>query len=137
MNYSSAEGLGGAGAVMSQRSQLYSNSLQRLETAYMNGWRQAFNKYFKVRGFSGFIDKFDLHMQPIITQLETVQAEKRDAAVSQATSLIDMLKGMGVTDPNVYRTATIEALNSAFPQTASALNSIDIDVTEETEEGGI
>ena len=76
-------------------------------------------------------------MQPIITQLETVQAEKRDAAVSQATSLIDMLKGMGVTDPNVYRTATIEALNSAFPQTASALNSIDIDVTEETEEGGI
>lgn len=37
MNFSSNEGLGGAGSVLSQRSALYANSLQRLETAYMEG----------------------------------------------------------------------------------------------------
>lgn len=135
MNYSSAEGLGGAGAVMSQRSQLYSNSLQRLETAYINGWREGMNKYFIQRGFSGYVNQFDLHMQPIITQLETVQSEKRDAAVSQAQSLVDLLKTVGITDPAIYKIAAVEAINSSFPQVAAALSGADIDVTS-SEEGG-
>ena len=46
MNYNSAEGLGGAGAVMSQRSALYANCLQRLQNAYIQGWREAINTLF-------------------------------------------------------------------------------------------
>ena len=46
MNFSSNEGLGGAGSVLSQRSALYANSLQRLESAYIAGWTDALNKYF-------------------------------------------------------------------------------------------
>ena len=59
MNFSSAEGLGGAGAVMSQRSALYGNSLQRIETAYKEGWRSAMNKYFIEHGMSGMVDTTD------------------------------------------------------------------------------
>jgi len=135
LNYSSAEGLGGAGAVMSQRSQLYSNTLQRIEMAFMNGWREALNQYFISRGRSGWVDQYDLHMQPIITQLETVQSEKRDAAVSQASSLIDMLKSVGITDTKSYKIALVEALNSVFPQTANIIASSNIDVTSSSDEG--
>ena len=66
MNFSSAEGLGNAGSVMSQRSALYANRLTRLETAYKNGWTDALNKYFLSRNMSGFVDKFVLNMSPII-----------------------------------------------------------------------
>lgn len=135
LNYSSAEGLGGAGAVMSQRSQLYSNTLQRIEMAFMNGWREALNQYFISRGRSGWVDQYDLHMQPIITQLETVQSEKRDSAVGQASSLIDMLKSVGITDTKSYKIALVEALNSAFPQTANIIASSNIDVTSSSDEG--
>ena len=52
MNFSSNEGLGGAGNVMSQRSAIYANALQRLETAYISGWTDGIHKYFRARNLS-------------------------------------------------------------------------------------
>ena len=102
MNFSSNEGLGGAGAVLSQRSALYANSLQRLETAYMAGWREAINKYFIARNMSGFVDQFKLQMQPIVTNMSTVISERRDSAVGQALQLVDLMKNLGVTAKEPY-----------------------------------
>lgn len=135
MNFSSAEGLGGAGAVMSQRSALYANSLQRLETAYKDGWTRAANCYFRSKGLSGFVDKFDLHMSPILTQLSTVNFERRDSAVSQAAAIVQLLKDLGVTDADSYKTALTEILLEALPATGSAINNWKVDV-EEPAEGG-
>lgn len=119
MNFSSNEGLGGAGTVLAQRSQLYANSLQRLMTAYMAGWTKAINTRFVALGFSGFVDKFRLHMNPIITQQSTLQFDKRDAALNQARTLCDLLKDMGVEDRQTYIDALIEILSEVFPQIGS------------------
>ena len=134
MNFSSNEGLGGAGSVLSQRSALYANSLQRLETAYISGWTDAINKYFEARNMNGFVDQFKLQMQPIVTNMSTVVSEKRDASVSQAQSLIDLLKNLGVTDKEPYMKAVQEALKETFPQLGSETMTWNIDVTES--EGG-
>lgn len=116
MNFSSNEGLGGAGSVLSQRSALYANSLQRLETAYMSGWADAINKYFIARNMSGFVDKFKLHMNPIVTEQSTIQFDKRDAALSQATTLVDLLKNLNVDSNSDYLNALSEILSEVFPQ---------------------
>lgn len=134
MNFSSAEGLGGAGAVMSQRSALYANSLQRIETAYIEGWTDALNKYFKAKNLSGYIDAFTLHMNPILTQLSTVNFEKRDAAIGQAQAIVDLLKGLGVTTADDYQKAITEILSEVLPDTGSEVNNWKVDVT--VEEGG-
>ena len=131
MNFSSNEGLGGAGSVLSQRSALYANSLQRLENAYMAGWTDAINKYFIARNYNGMVNKFQLHMNPIITTQSTVQFEKRDSAVSQAQSLVDLLKALGVTDREDYSKALTEILSEVFPQTGSDVVNWKIDVEEE------
>lgn len=116
MNFSSNEGLGGAGSVLSQRSALYANSLQRLETAYMEGWRKGLNTYFAERGFSGYIDNFELHMNPIITTQSTIQFDKRDAALAQAQTFVQLLKDLGVENKNDYISSLIEILSEVFPQ---------------------
>ena len=136
MNFSSAEGLGGAGAVMSQRSALYANSLQRIENAYIVGWRRAFNQYFMRRNLSGYVDQFELHMNPIITQMSTVNAERRDSALNQAQSLVEVIKSCGVTNSAEYKTALTEVLSEAFPAVGAAVNSWNIDVTAATEDEG-
>lgn len=136
MNFSSAEGLGGAGAVMSQRSALYGNSLQRIETGYKEGWRSAMNKYFEEHGLSGFKDKFELHMNPILTQMSTVSSERRDSAISQADSIVELLTKLGVTDAIAYKEAVTEVLSEALPATGAAVNSWDIDMNSQGEEGG-
>jgi hypothetical protein len=130
MNFSSNEGLGGAGSVLSQRSALYANSLQRLETAYMAGWRKALNIYFEERGFSGYVDKFDLHMNPIITQQSTIQFEKRDAALSQATTFVQLLKDAGVSSSQDYVEGLVEILSEVFPQMGADVNNWKLDPTE-------
>lgn len=135
MNFSSNEGLGGAGSVLSQRSALYANSLQRLETAYMEGWTDAINKYFIAKNMSGFVNKFQLHMNPIITTQSTVQFEKRDSALSQATALVDLLKGVGVKDKKDYQKALTEILTEVFPQMGSDVVNWDVDVTAPAGEG--
>lgn len=134
MNFSSNEGLGGAGTVLSQRSALYANSLQRLETAYINGWKDAINKYFIERNMSGMVDQYNLKMQPIITTLSTVVSERRDSAISQATQVVELLKSLGVKDNNPYLKALIEVLAEVFPDMSSDVMSWDVD-TEGGEEG--
>lgn len=134
LNYSAAEGLGNAGAVMSQRSALYANALQRLKTAYMNGWRQAVNTYFLRRGYSQFIDKFTLHMNPVLTNMDAVQSEKRDAAVSQGQALVDLLKAVGVDSSEVFKTALSEALTTSFPETAASVEAAAVDILNTPEE---
>lgn len=116
MNFSSNEGLGGAGSVLSQRSALYANSLQRLATAYISGWTDAINKYFIRKNMSGFVGKFRLHMNPIVTTQSTITFEKRDAAIAQAASLVELLKSMNVTNNKNYLEALTEILSEAFPQ---------------------
>jgi hypothetical protein len=128
MNFSSAEGLGGAGAVMSQRSALYANRLSRIENAYKNGWRDALNKYFLSRNMSGFVDKFVLNMNPIVTNLDQILFEKRDSAINQANSLINMMKELGVKDTSDYQKAVTEILTQAFPQTGASVNDWDMEV---------
>jgi len=128
MNFSSAEGLGGAGAVMSQRSALYGNSLQRIETAYKEGWRSAMNKYFIEHGLSGMVDKFELHMNPIITQMSTVASERRDSALGQAGTITDLLTKLGITDDNPYKEALTEILSETLPATGASVNTWNIDV---------
>ena len=135
MNYSSNEGLGGAGSVLSQRSALYANSLQRLETAYMSGWRDALNKYFLARNMSGFVDKFNLHMNPIITTQSTIQFERRDSAIAQVQTLINTMKGLGITDEKAYHKAITELLSEVLPSTGADAASWSIDVTVQEGEG--
>ena len=130
MNFSSNEGLGGAGSVLSQRSALYANSLQRLETAYMSGWTDAINKYFLARNMSGFVNKFKLQMQPIITTMSTVVSEKRDASVSQAQNLISLLQSVKVDGDGPYLKAIQEALKDTFPQLGSQVMSWSIEPGE-------
>ena len=133
LNYSGAEGLGEAGNVLSQRSMLYANALQRLETAYKEGWRDAINKYFRVRNMSGFVDKYILEMQPIVTALSTVMSEKRNSAVTQAQSLIQLLMDLGVTDAEPYLKAVQESLKEEFPEFGGNVMSYTINVGEEGE----
>lgn len=128
MNFSSAEGLGNAGSVMSQRSALYANSLYRLETAYIAGWRSAINTYFTQRNMSGFVDKFELHMNPIVTEMSALQFDKRDSALSQAQVLTDILKSLGVDDRDDYRIALTEILSEVLPKTGAAVNGWKVDV---------
>lgn len=136
MNFSSNEGLGGAGSVLSQRSALYANILQRLETAYMEGWTDAFNKYFINRNLSGYVDKFTLHMNPIITVQSTVQFEKRDAAIGQATTLVDLLKSVGITKREIYQNSLVEILTEVFPQMGADAKQWPVDVQEGADDGG-
>ena len=137
MNYNSAEGLGGAGSVMSQRSALYANCLQRLQNAYIQGWREAINTYFEQKQLSGFIDKFDLHMSPILTEMSSVQFEKRDAALGQASTIIDILKALGVTDKDNYKGAVTELLSDVLPTTSADVKSWKVDVKATENEGGM
>lgn len=132
LNFSSSEGLGGAGAVMSQRSALYANCLNRIENAYMTGWKDALNKYFTARNLSGYVDQFELHMNPIITLQSTIQFDKRDSAINQADSLINLMKSAGVTDVEQYRSALTEILIEAFPAIGTDVSNWDI----HTDEGG-
>ncbi len=133
MNFSSNEGLGGAGSVLSQRSALYANSLQRLETAYMNGWRDAINLYFSQRNMNGFVDKFDLHMNPIVTQLSTIVGEKRDAALSQTSQFIDILKSLGVTKEQAYKSGLVELLQEEFPVISADLAKWNVNIESESQ----
>lgn len=135
MNFSGAEGLGNAGSVMSQRSALYANALLRLETAYMAGWKDAINKYFTNRNMSGFVDQFELHMNPIITEMSSLQFDKRDSALSQAQVIVEMLKSLGVDDRKDYTVALTEILSEVLPKTGAAVNSWDIEPNQGAEGG--
>lgn len=137
MNFSSNEGLGGAGAVMSQRSALYANALMRIETAYMEGWRKAFNTYFTEKNLSGFVDKFQLHMQPIITTQSTVNFDRRDSALQQATSFVDLLKSLKIDDSKWYRSGLVEILTEVLPQIGADASAWNTDVSSDNAGGDV
>lgn len=128
LNFSSSEGLGGAGSVMSQRSALYANRLQRLETAYIEGWKSGINSYFKSKNLSGYVDKFELHMNPIVTEMSTVNFDRRDAALGQAQTLVELVKGLGVTDEAEIKNSLVEILSEVLPATGNAVTGWDINV---------
>lgn len=130
MNFSSSEGLGNAGSVMSQRSALYANSLYRLETAYMEGWRAAMNQYFIQKNMSGFVDRFELHMNPIVTEMSSLQFDKRDAAISQAQLIVDIMKALGIEDRKDYREALSEILSEVLPKTGASVSGWKIEPTK-------
>lgn len=134
MNFSSAEGLGNAGTVMSQRSALYANALARLESAYISGWEDAINKYFVAKNMSGFVGKYELHMNPIVTEMSAIQFDKRDAAINQATQIVEMMKSIGIDDTKDLKIALSEILSDVLPKIGAAVNSWQVDLT--TEEGG-
>lgn len=131
LNFSSNEGLGGAGTVMSQRSALYANILERLMTSYKNGWTQALNTYFKEHNMSGFIDDFELHMNPIVTTQSTIQFEKRDAALNQANTLLQLMKDAGISDQKSYLKAFTEILTEVFPQMGADVVNWDININDD------
>ena len=135
-NYSSNEGLGGAGSVMSQRSALYANILDRLMTAYKNGWKDAIDAYFENHNMSGYIGRYELHMNPIITTQSTIQFDKRDAALNQATTVLQILKDAGVENPDKYVAALTEILSEVFPKMGSDIADWGIKTSEENSEGG-
>lgn len=131
LNFTSNEGLGAAGTVMSQRSALYANILERLMTAYKNGWTNALNIYLKAHSMSGFINNFELHMNPIVTTQSTIQFEKRDAALNQAATLLQLMKDAGVKDDKSILKAFTEILTEVFPQMGAEAINWDIDVSDE------
>ena len=135
MNFSSNEGLGGAGSVLSQRSALYANALQRLKTSYIEGWTEALNVYFREHGMSGFIGKFKLHMSEVVTEQSTITFEKRDAAISQAQNIIQLMKDCGINDADHYKKALTEILTEVLPVTGAEVNAWDINLEEGVESG--
>lgn len=136
MNFSSNEGLGGAGSVLSQRSAIYANALQRIETAYMSGWKDALNKYFIAKNMTGFIGKFELHMNPIITTQSTVQFEKRDQAIGQAQQIVALMESLGIKDSEKYKTSLSEILTEVLPITGAESMEWPVDLENAEEEGG-
>lgn len=136
MNYSSNEGLGGAGSVLSQRSALYANALSRIETAYIEGWRDAINKYFVARGFSGLVNKFTLHMNPIITTQSTIQFDKRDQAISQANNIVGLMQQLHIDNADQYKSAIVEILSEVLPQTGADASEWKVDMNQEEEGAG-
>jgi hypothetical protein len=129
LNYSSAEGLGNAGTVLSQRSQLYANVLQRIKTCYISGWREALNSYFNQRNLQGLVDSFELHMMPTLTAMSTIQEENKSRNIEQARSLIDVLEQFKSNELN--ETAVIEALQNTFPTTVASIEKKSSDETSE------
>jgi hypothetical protein len=136
MNYSGAEGLGNAGSVMSQRSALYANILDRLETAYKAGWAAALNKFFIAHNMSGYVDKFELHMNPIITNQQTIMFDKRDSAMNQATTFIGLLRDLSVNSDDAVKKGITEILVDAFPAIAADTTNWNVDI-EGGDNGGI
>lgn len=126
MNFSSAEGLGAAGTVMSQRSALYANILERLMTAYKAGWAKAINTYFIAKNYSGYVDRFELHMNPIVTTQSTIQFDKRDAVLNQATTMLSLMKDAGITDAKSIRKCFKEIFSEVFPEISAEVTNWDI-----------
>ena len=80
---------------------------------------------------SGYVNEFDLHMNPIITQMSTVNFERRDSALTQATTVTELLKSLGITDESPYKKALTEILTEGFPDTAGDVNSWKVDLASE------
>jgi len=65
-----------------------------------------------------------------------MQFDKRDAVLGQAQLVVDILKALGIEDKKEYREALTEILSEVLPKTGAAVNSWDIEVNPQSEEGG-
>lgn len=75
---------------------------------------------------SGFVDKFVLNMNPILTNMDQILYEKRDGAITQAQNLIALMQQLGIENPSDYQKAITEILTQAFPQTGASVNNWDV-----------
>ena len=75
-------------------------------------------------------------MNPILTEMSVLNFDKRDAAINQASSLIDLMKSLGVHDQGSYREATVEVLGEVLPKTGTSVNQWNIDVQQDLNGGG-
>lgn len=129
LNFSSAEGLGAAGTVMSQRSALYANILNRLQTSYIEGWTNGLNMYFRAHNMSGFEGKFELHMNPVITQQSTIMFDKRDSALNQALQFVTLMSNVGSDDRKYLLNGLCEILGEAFPEIGTEVKAWSTDLS--------
>ncbi len=128
LNFSSNEGLGSAGNVLAQKSSLFAAAVDGSQLAYMRGITSGLNMFYKARGLSGMIDAFGLDMNPVITTRSTIQSDRRDAAISQAASMVDLLTSLGVNNADSFKDAIIEVLAEVIPNTASNIKSMNMDI---------
>ena len=82
------------------------------------------------------VEGYVLNMQPIITALSTIISEKRDSAVNQASSLVQLLSDIKVSGNEPYLKALQEALKEEFPDLGSNIMSYNIHVADENNDGG-
>ena len=69
-------------------------------------------------------------MTDIITDQSTLQFEKRDSAVSQASAIVNLLKDLGVANADTYKTALTEILLETLPITSADVNSWSMDLKQ-------
>ena len=99
----------------------YENKIEVSETGVVILVGQAIDTYFTQKNLSGFIGSYELHMNPILTELSQVTFEKRDAALAQAQQLVDMMKTLGIESKSDYKDALVEILSEIFPKTGAAV----------------
>ena len=77
-------------------------------------------------------------MTPVVTEQSTITFERRDSAIQQASSIVQLMKDCGVKDAERYKSALTEILVEAFPTTSSYVNDWDVhlDDTDEEDVGG-
>ena len=102
----------------------------------MSGWKDALNKYFIAKNMTGFIGKFELHMNPIITTQSTVQFEKRDQAIGQAQQIVALMESLGIKDSEKYKKSLAEILTEVLPITGAESMEWPVDLENAEEEGG-
>jgi hypothetical protein len=73
-------------------------------------------------------------MQPILTEMSALQFDKRDSAITQSSTLVDLLKSLGVTKTDVFKVALSEILGECMPKTSATISDTTLDVSTETEE---
>ena len=84
----------------------------------------------------GFVDKFILNMNPIITNMDQVLFEKRDSCINQATQLMNLMKDLGIQNSTDYKNAITEILTQAFPKTGAEVNTWDVEVSNDNNAAG-
>lgn len=70
-------------------------------------------------------------MSEIVTTQSTITFEKRDAAISQAQQIVDLMKNCGIENADDYKGVLTEILTEVLPQTGSKVNEWDLDIKPE------
>ena len=76
-------------------------------------------------------------MQPIVTTQSTVNFDRRDSALQQATSFVDLLKSLKIDDSKWYRSGLVEILTEVLPQIGADASAWNTDVSSDNAGGGV